>query len=123
MRINHIHLRVRDPERSARFWTEAFELQRARRRRLQGVLFLRDDADLDLALAPGEPFADPHFHLGFRLDAPERVRRVHDRLSRDGAEITQPLTDEPDMIWFRCRDPDGYGIEVYWEPSPGELRD
>jgi hypothetical protein len=36
-----------------------------------------------------------------------------------GATITEALVEEEDLVFFRCADPDGYSIEVYWEPEPG----
>jgi catechol 2,3-dioxygenase-like lactoylglutathione lyase family enzyme len=83
-----------------------------------GVVFLRDEQDgLDLALAPAEaPEPLPSwFHFGFRLDSPEHVRALHQRMKGEGVTITGGLADERDGIYFRCADPDGYEIEVYWE--------
>ena len=45
---------------------------------------------------------------------PDEVRALHERMTRDGVETTA-LEQLPDFVVFRCRDPDGYQIEVYWE--------
>lgn len=80
------------------------------------ILFLANDAGFDLALAP-DPRPDalpPWFHFGFRLPEPEHVRALHRALTEGGAAPGE-LGDEPDMVWFRCQDPDGHAVEVYWE--------
>ena len=32
--------------------------------------------------------------------------------------MRQPISRGDDFVSFRCLDPDGYDIEVYWEPPP-----
>jgi len=118
MRLNHLHLRVASVARAAEFYGRAFGLTEHVWH--DDVLFLRDEAGMDLALAPGEP-GEPGelpawFHFGFRLETPDAVRALHDRLAADGVDFGAPLSEAPDFVWFRCRDPDGHNIEVYWEP-------
>ena len=76
---------------------------------------------MDLALAPSptpEPLPD-WFHFGFRLGDADAVERLYRVLTEAGVAMKQPLErDDEDLTFFRCRDPDGYGIEVYWEPEP-----
>ena len=82
------------------------------------VVFLRDEQDgLDLALAPADtPETFPSwFHFGFRLDGPDHVRALHNRMQGEGITITGDLAEEEGWIHFRCADPDGYQIEVYCE--------
>jgi catechol 2,3-dioxygenase-like lactoylglutathione lyase family enzyme len=115
MQLNHLHLHVADVDRAAAFYERAFGLRRHVWH--DDVLFLRDEAGMDLALAPGEPDRlPPWFHFGFRLAGPDAVRDLHARLAADGVEMAAPLSEERDFVWFRCRDPDGHAIEVYWEP-------
>jgi catechol 2,3-dioxygenase-like lactoylglutathione lyase family enzyme len=85
------------------------------------MVFMRDGAGMDLALAPAaEPGRMPDgFHFGFRLESVAAVEALHDRLAAAGVPIVEPLTREPELISFRCADPDGYSIEVYWETQPG----
>jgi hypothetical protein len=40
-----------------------------------------------------------------------------DRMEADGITIVE-RNDEADYTAFKCLDPDGHRIEVYWEPSP-----
>lgn len=114
-RLNHLHLHVRSVERARAFYTNYFGL---RDHVSHGeILFMRDAGDgLDLALAPAETLdAFPSwFHFGFRLDSPDQVRAMHEQMTGDGIESTA-LEQFPDFVTFRCRDPDGHQIEVYWE--------
>ena len=63
--------------------------------------------------AEGEDFPT-WFHFGFRLASAADVRDLHGRMSAGEAPV-RPLHDDADYVWFRCADPDGHAIEVYWE--------
>jgi len=118
--INHLHLKVASVERAAAFYEGCFGL---RRHVSHGeILFMRDEAGMDFALAPAsEPASPPAwFHLGFRLKSAGQVERLYAELTENGVSMRQPLIKEDDLVSFRCADPDGYGVEVYWEPEPGE---
>jgi catechol 2,3-dioxygenase-like lactoylglutathione lyase family enzyme len=114
MRLNHLHLHVADVNRAATFYENYFGMQR---HIWHGpILFLRDEGGLDLALAPGaQDRLPPWFHFGFRLPSADDVLALHARLLRDAGDTVTSLLNEPDLVSFRCRDPDGYLIEVYWE--------
>ncbi|HLK26881.1 MAG TPA: VOC family protein [Caulobacteraceae bacterium] len=118
MNINHLHLKVRAVEPARAFYARFFGM---RDHVWHGeMLFMRDEAGMDLALAP-EPAAEPlpaWFHFGFRLGDADAVRALHDRMAAEGAPITEPLTVAEDLTFFRCADPDGHSIEVYFEPDP-----
>lgn len=116
MQLNHLHLHVMSVDEAAAFYTRHFGF---RRHVVQddGTLFLRDGGGLDLALALGPPDNFPPWsHFGFRLESGEMVRGLFGDLQAAGATIRHPLEEEPDFVWFRCADPDGHLIEVYWEP-------
>ena len=115
--LNHLHLHVASLERAREFYAAWFGL---RAHVTHGdILFMRDDAGLDLALAPSaEPdILPPWFHFGFRLDTAAEVEALHARMAAEGVAIRHPLEAEPDFVWFRCADPDGHLIEIYWEPQ------
>ena len=119
MQLNHLHLKVRAVEPARAFYARYFGM---RDHVWHGeMLFMRDDAGMDLALAP-EPSAAPlpeWFHFGFRLASKAAVEALHDRMAAEGAPITEALTtDDEALTVFRCADPDGHAIEVYWEPEP-----
>ena len=53
------------------------------------------------------------------LEAPRalvRVRALADRLRRNGIPIVEEW-QEADYVSVKCRDPDGYVVELAWEPS------
>ena len=114
-RLNHLHLHVRSITRARDFYARYFGL---RDHVWHGeILFMRDAEDgLDLALAPAadlDTFPE-WFHFGFRFERPDEVASLHARLRADGVE-TSELDNFGDFVVFRCRDPDGHQLEVYWE--------
>ena len=116
MQLNHLHLHVASVDEAAAFYISHFGF---RRHVVQddGTLFLRDAGGMDLALAAGPPDDFPPWaHFGFRLESAGAVRALFTRLGAAGAMIRHPLDEEPDFVWFRCTDPDGHLIEVYWAP-------
>ena len=110
MDLNHLHLGVDDIDASRAF----YEKLGFRGYAWHGkVLFVRNDEGFDLALAPyGRGEMPEWFHVGCRLDSPDAVRALRGKL--DDHVIAGG--DDPDFVWFRAADPDGYQIEVYWEP-------
>jgi catechol 2,3-dioxygenase-like lactoylglutathione lyase family enzyme len=115
MSLAHLALVVRDQERSRRFYETYFGFDAGPSNRLDnGVLFIRDADGFELALAEREaPGSMPPFvHFGFRLDGRDRVRALKTRLDQGGVPIFEE--EEGPGLWsFKCRDPDGYLVEVY----------
>jgi catechol 2,3-dioxygenase-like lactoylglutathione lyase family enzyme len=118
MNLNHIHLRVRSAQRAADFYARYFGM---RVLAWHGdMVFMRDPAGMDLALAPTDAF-EPFpawFHIGFRLADAPAVEALCRRIDAEGMAILEPVTTEGELTYFRCADPDGYQIEVYYEPDP-----
>jgi catechol-2,3-dioxygenase len=114
MDLNHLHLHVRNVDRSKRFYESYFGFRE--RVRHGDILFLRNTSGFDLALVPDRtPLSFPQwFHFGFRLGSACTVRTLHGHMSSEGAQV-QDIKEYPGYLTFRCTDPDGYGIEVYWE--------
>jgi hypothetical protein len=79
---------------------------------------LYDDAGFSLALGPtDEEIRLPTFlHFGKRLESPEAVHAFRQRLAADGVQLVEEW-DEPEYVSVKCRDPDGYVVEVSWEPD------
>ena len=57
----------------------------------------------------------PFLHFGTGLETPVEVRAFRDRVVADGGEVVD-WWDEPDYVSVKFRDPDGYVVEVAWEP-------
>jgi catechol 2,3-dioxygenase-like lactoylglutathione lyase family enzyme len=116
--MRHLALAVRDRERSRSFYEAylGFDAQPAREYD-DGVLMLYDREGFALALGPtNEQISLPSFlHFGRGLPTADDVRAFRERLLADGVEIAD-WWDEPDYVSVKFRDPDGYVVEVAWEP-------
>jgi len=117
--LMHLNLRVADVERSAEFYGRWFGFTGPRRTYSDGTVFLCNDDGFDLGLHPGTP---PHplaptVHFGFRGASPAAVRDLRAALQDAGVVLVETF-DEDDYVGCKCLDPDGYVIEVYWEPLP-----
>jgi catechol 2,3-dioxygenase-like lactoylglutathione lyase family enzyme len=117
--VRHLALAVTDVERSRRFYETYLDFgAEPARRYADGVLMLYDADGFALALGPAdEPIRVPAFlHFGKGLPSPDEVRAFRARLEADGVEIAG-WWDEPEYVSVKFRDPDGYVVEVGWEPE------
>ncbi|MBB5139876.1 catechol 2,3-dioxygenase-like lactoylglutathione lyase family enzyme [Thermocatellispora tengchongensis] len=122
MRLNHLALAVRDIERSRRFYETFFGFGAGPATSYDdGTLIIRDADGFDLALHPDpEPRKVPDFqHFGFTCrDVAERLAALEDA----GVPIVERWS-EPGFDSFKCLDPDGYVVEVYWEETTSQDSD
>jgi catechol 2,3-dioxygenase-like lactoylglutathione lyase family enzyme len=119
MGMDHLAIPVSDQARSRRFYETYLGFgARPARRYQDGVLMLYNAAGFSLALGPNaRPIAKPSWmHFGVRLSSREAVLAMADRFVGDGIELVEQR-DEPDYVSVKCRDPDGYIVEVSWEPE------
>jgi catechol 2,3-dioxygenase-like lactoylglutathione lyase family enzyme len=117
--VDHLAIPVRDQARSRRFYETYLGFgARPPKRYDDGVLMLYDATGFALALGPTtESIARPSWmHFGVGLPSREAVLAMRDRFVSDGIELVEEW-DEPDYVSVKCRDPDGYIIEVAWEPE------
>ncbi|MBA3377110.1 MAG: VOC family protein [Actinobacteria bacterium] len=116
--MDHLALAVSDPIRSRRFYERYLGFSAEPTRREDGVLILHNASGFSLALGEtDEPVHVPEFlHFGTRLPDPDEVRSFRGRLAADGVVIVGEW-DEPDYVSVKFRDPDGYVVEVSWEPG------
>jgi catechol 2,3-dioxygenase-like lactoylglutathione lyase family enzyme len=122
MHLTHLGLPVADEQRSVVFYQAYFGFDPATAQRYgDGTLIIRNADGFDLALHPVARAGPPtgFLHFGFRLAGPDQVRALMAHLEGEGVTIAE-RDDEPAYVAFNCLDPDGYRIEVYWEP--GEAR-
>ena len=119
MDLNHLNLRVRDAAACRDFYQDHFGFRPAFE--ADGGYFVRNDDGFLLALVPAEDHRPlpPGFHVGFRVDRPEEVTGLHQSLTDAGIATTGVEDARPveDYVTFRCFDPDGTEIEVFWERS------
>jgi len=113
--LNHVNLVVRDVEASAAFYEELFGMERQWK---EGDFVFLHCGGADLALVGGAPKVHPKFHIGFRVDTRAEVDAWLEHLGRRGAPITHGPADYDGYYTFTCRDPDGHGVEVYFETAP-----
>jgi catechol 2,3-dioxygenase-like lactoylglutathione lyase family enzyme len=116
--LTHLGLPVRDAQRSLEFYRAYFGFDPDTAQTYpDGTTIVRNAGGFDLALHPGDvPSSRAEFlHFGFRLPDPRQVRELRARLAADGVPVVE-FDDEPDLVSFKCLDPDGWRVEVYWEP-------
>jgi catechol 2,3-dioxygenase-like lactoylglutathione lyase family enzyme len=119
MRFHHLGLPVRDERRSQRFYSAYFGFDPATARECaDGTVIIRNADGFDLALHPVTHVEPPpsFLHAGFRAAGPADVRALRERMEADGITIVE-RDDEAAYTAFKCLDPDGHRIEVYWEPA------
>lgn len=117
MRLNHLNLRVADPAMCRDFYVTHFGFRPAFE--AEGGFFLRSDDGFLLALVPPadhRPLPDG-FHVGFGTTSPAEVTELHSRLHTAGVSATAVDDHRPeeDYVTFRCWDPDGTEVEVFWD--------
>jgi len=115
--MNHLGLPVLDTQRSVAFYAAYFGFDPATAQRYpDGTVIVRNAQGFDLALHPAAapPVVPPFLHFGFALDEPGAVRDLLARVAGDGVPVVE-RDEEPDLVSFKCLDPDGWRIEVYWE--------
>ena len=56
-------------------------------------------------------------HLGFRRDDVAGVLALRERLRAGGVSMVD-FEEKPDLVSVKVRDPDGYLVELFWEPQP-----
>jgi catechol 2,3-dioxygenase-like lactoylglutathione lyase family enzyme len=75
----HFSLAVRDPEKSAQFWTKNFDLQEMFRS--DEAIALTNDAII-IGFFKGTPHPDTIDHLSFRLDSMPALREALETLKK-----------------------------------------
>ena len=76
----------------------------------------------DVCVRPSHVRRAPRLTLADRTDtcrwaAPDRVAALHEQLETAGVKVGDVEDHRPDedYVTFRCWDPDGTEIEVFWE--------
>lgn len=114
--LTHIHLVVRDLERSLKFYTTVFGLKEQFR---QGrhMVFLNTPGSRDLVtlnqagteLAGVTGGVD---HFGFRLEDPADLDAAIAEVERAGGKLVERGEHSPGVPFAYVKDPDGYVIEL-----------
>ena len=132
--LGHIVLRVRDLDRSERFYSEVLDL-RVTTKRPGAMVFLTagDEASHELALmsvgldAPGpEPDRVGLYHFAWEMESFEDLRKMYAELKEKRVEIGG-IGDHGISLGVYFFDPDGNEIEAFYElpkdqwPEEGNL--
>ena len=115
MDIGHLHLHVRDLHRASTFYQRWFGLAVVGED--EDIAFLGGSRSFLLALMKDDDPAPPPpwFHFGIPLTSAAAVRDLLARMEAAAVPIAKALYEDPTFASFRCRDPDGYAIELYWD--------
>lgn len=113
--VGHFGLAVREPERSAEFWKQHFDLKEIFR--FEEGIGLSNDA-VTIVLHRGTPSPQTLGHMSFHLESMEELRGALERLREGGVDLEDPGDEigpeapgSPHMgLWFH--DPDGYRWEL-----------
>lgn len=116
--LTHIHLMVRDLERSLRFYQHVFGVQE-RFREGRHMVFLNTPESEDLITLnedPGEADVAGSNggvnHFGFRLSSGSELDDAAEAVEAAGGSIVKRGEHAPGVPFLYIRDPDGYLIEL-----------
>ena len=83
----HFSLAVRDPEKSAQFWTKNFDLQEMFRS--DEAIALTNDAMI-IGFFKGTPHPDTIDHMSFHLDSMRALHEALETLKKNGVKLEDP---------------------------------
>jgi catechol 2,3-dioxygenase len=120
MQLGHANIRVRDLERSEKFYTEVLGLQVNHRRGSTAFLSVREHShELAIraigsdALGPDESQIGTN-HFAWEMASFEDLQQMYRHLKEKGVEVLR-VRDNAFSVGVYFNDPDGNGIEVYYE--------
>ncbi len=132
--LRHLALRVKDVERSGRFYAQLFEMKEVWRPDPDNLYLSSGCDNLALHRATGEEEASTSStndltqrldHLGFIVPSVSDLENGYEMALREGLDIVHPLRHHRDgSASFYIRDPDGNVIQLLFEPgiSPLEFK-
>lgn len=117
MRLGHLNITVTDVDTATLFYGRWFGFDRVLGEYPDGTRFLTDASGFELGLHKGgrEAEQSPDWHFGFLASSAGAVRDLMSALSSAGVTVMDEAETEG-YTGFKLLDPDGYMIEVYWEP-------
>jgi catechol 2,3-dioxygenase-like lactoylglutathione lyase family enzyme len=119
--LTHIALAVRDVDRSARFYKQAFGAIEVYRQ--EGFVQLQTPGTRDvLVLEEDKKRAGPGggiAHFGFRLTDPADIGKAIEAVKASGGKVRETGEFVPGEPYVFALDPDGYEVEIWYElPTP-----
>jgi catechol-2,3-dioxygenase len=122
--LSHVALRVRDVDRSLRFYTEVVGLKIRHRRDGGGPAFLgnREEASHELALFPlGDNAPGPEqtrvgmYHMAWEMASFADLQQLHERLLASDTQIAGYADSSCNVMFL---DPDGNELEAFLDLTP-----
>ena len=116
--VTHLHLHTPEVKRAVDFYTT--HLGMSVKADWGKIVFLDDGRGFDLALMEDETPAEfpKWFHFGSRLESAAEVRATYERLKEAGVTIEKDYAEfDEGYVTFVIEDPDGVGIEIYYDPT------
>jgi catechol 2,3-dioxygenase-like lactoylglutathione lyase family enzyme len=118
MRLNHIGLPVREEARSLAFYATYLGFDpataRADTRTARWSFATPTTSTSRCTQATFSTGGAAFLHFGFSASEPDLLRELMASMRADGVSIVEQ-DEEPDIVSFKCIDPDGWRVEVYWE--------
>ncbi len=115
--LRHLALRVRDPQASKHFYRDHFGMTVVWEPDPDNVYLSSGTDNLALHRAP-VTHAGALDHFGFIVDTKDEVDRLAGRFRDGGVTIVVPPRDHRDgSRSFYCLDPDGFRIQILFEPT------
>jgi catechol 2,3-dioxygenase-like lactoylglutathione lyase family enzyme len=115
--LRHLALRVQDPQVSKQFYCEHFAMSIVWEPDPENVYLSSGTDNLALHKAP-VTHTGALDHFGFIVDSKEEVDRLASRFKERGVTIAAAPKDHRDgSRSFYCLDPDGFRIQVLFEPT------
>ena len=120
--LGHVVLRVRDVERSERFYTQVLDLNvTAKVPDRMVFLSASDEASHELALmsiGPDAPGPEQNrvglYHFAWQMDSFDSLKRLYSELKNQGVDVAG-IGDHGISIGIYFFDPDGNEIEAFYE--------
>lgn len=116
--LAHLSLSVKDPEISKRFYESVFGAREYYRDE-ECIQLLgpgpRDVLSFDKSDEQGKRGGITHF--GFRLTRPEDIDLAAAEVVKAGGKILHRGEFNPGQPYIYAQDPDGYEMEIWFEPS------
>jgi catechol 2,3-dioxygenase len=124
-RIGHVHLKVAELERAERFYVEMLGFHVTARYGSDAVFLSAGDYHHDIGLNTWQSKGGPPppagttglFHFAIRVPTRRRLAEVFVNL-RDAGVHLSGASDHLVSEALYLNDPDGNGIEVYWDRDP-----
>ena len=121
--LTHLNLTVADLDRAVRFYTEVFGVREYYRDARSAQVLGPGPHDV-IAFELGQPSRIGGItHFGFRLVAPEDIDAAVDQVTRAGGRLLRRGEFTRAAPYAYVHDPDGYEIEIWFEPDSRQAPD